>query len=146
MNYKDFLKNEKGCPFCNIKIIDQQKIIENNSAFLTIALAPYKKYHLLVIPRRHVTHMVKVTDEENLDIIHLEHTGIQLLKKLGHTSITIMSREGKTTGRTVKHLHYHIIPDISLSVLDFNFDKRKVYSKKEMSEMTKKLKRILGKV
>ncbi len=69
MHYNDFLTTLKTCPFCELS---QRILLENNSAYLTYSLAPYHPDHLLVVPKRHVEHILDLTDDEIKDIDALE--------------------------------------------------------------------------
>lgn len=144
IKYKDFLASQKSgtgpCPFCTIKpdII----ITENDLAYLTLALAPYHKDHLLMIPKRHVKHIFDVTAEEHLAIRILEQKAWELLKKLGYTGVSLVVREGKTSGGTVEHLHYHAIPDTRLGNMDANGDERVILTPEEHVSETERLKRV----
>ena len=127
MKYVDFLKKEgTTCPFDTP--IEQIVIYQCGTAFLTYALAPYAKDHWLVIPKRHVGSLTELTHEERDDIDGLLSRGLKALTALGHQGISILLRQGEGTGKTVKHLHYHLIPDTHVGDLDHDPDNRAVLS------------------
>ncbi len=119
MLYKDFLKTLTGCSFCEETKINKN-IVENSSAYLTYAIAPYHKHHLLVVPRRHVEIILDLNEEEVADLEDLQKRGMQLLKKLGYSNMTIVEREGDNTAKSVPHLHTHLIPAARIGDLDHN--------------------------
>lgn len=68
---------------------------------------PVTPGHTLVIPRRHVVTIGDLTDEEWADIRFL----IGCVKRESDaTSFTIGINDGPDAGRTVHHLHVHVIP------------------------------------
>lgn len=141
MKYSEYLKTIKRCPFCyNIK---HAILIENEEAFLTYAMAPYHKYHLLVVPKRHVENIKDLTWQEDVGIMALIVTGIKALDKLGHNDCTVLVRDGQTKGKSVKHhLHYHIIPGGEFHDVSLNCDVRKILSDRDEKSLRKELKSI----
>src|SRR6185503_2965822 len=108
MKYIDYLKTLTQCPFC--QDIQTRKLIENDEAFLTYAIAPYHKYHLLVIPKRHVESIKDLTQSENISISSLIAVAIKTLDKMGHSDCSVLCRDARALGKSVNHLHYNIIP------------------------------------
>jgi diadenosine tetraphosphate (Ap4A) HIT family hydrolase len=148
MKYKDFLKRQESdagpCPFCTIK--DDIVIARNDAAYITLALAPYNRDHLLIIPNRHVMHIFDVTAEEHLAIRLLEKKAWDMLKAMGHTGVSFVVREGRSAGGTVEHLHYHAIPDTRLGNMDADGDERIVLSPEEHAAQTKRFREVYAHV
>lgn len=141
MKYKTYLKTLNKCPFC---IGSKHRIIiENNSAYLTYALAPYHKYHLLVISKKHAESIKDLTLNENTDIMSLIFTGIKALNKIGHNDCTIVMRDGQSIGKSIKHIHYNIIPGGQIEDISINVEVRKLLNKKEENLLKKELKGII---
>ena len=146
MDYITFLKKNSTegstCPFCHE--LKKDIIEENNTAFLTYALAPYHKHHMLIVPKRHVSPILDLTPEEVTDLYSLEKIGITLIHKLGYDNLSILLREGKASGKTVDHLHYHIVPETVITDVEHgNTDFRHVLSRKEGRSIVMRLKKIL---
>jgi len=141
MKYSDFLKEEKPCPFC--ATAEREKILENKTAYLTFALAPYHPDHLLVVPKRHVEHILDITEEEMKDIDDLQKKGWMLLKHFWYKSVSFIVREGDQSGRSVTHIHYHIIPEVRLGDLDHKGDDRKILDPQEITDLLEKFKKIV---
>jgi histidine triad (HIT) family protein len=142
MKYSEFLESEvdKPCRLCATKA--EEKIMENETAFLTFALAPYHPDHLLAVPKRHIEHILDLTDQEMADLDHLQERGWAMLKKLGYKSVSFVVREGENSGRTVGHIHYHIIPDVRVGDIDHNGDLRKIMTPAEISGLLDKFKKL----
>jgi rfaE bifunctional protein nucleotidyltransferase chain/domain len=99
------------CVFCDLK--DKYLVAEQHNMVLTVALYPYLDGHLLIIPRRHVEALAELTDEERQTIFALYQEGARRLeKKLGLKNFWLLLREGEgiKTGKTVNHLHFHLLP------------------------------------
>jgi len=108
VKYVDFVKAKKGaCPFCDPK---DRIILERPHAFVTYNIAPTHKHHSMVIPRRHIVSIRELSPEETLDIASLISEGMTLLHKLGYTFVSLLMRDGLHPGKSIEHLHYHLIP------------------------------------
>lgn len=138
MLYRDFLKDLHTCPFC---IGEQFMLIEHEHAYLTYALAPYHPHHMLVIPKRHVLPFLDLTEEEQNSITTLVRSGFSALKHLGYHNITVLVREGGDSGKSIPHLHYHLIPNIRIGDVDHHGRERAVLTPEEIvstvSDMTR---------
>jgi diadenosine tetraphosphate (Ap4A) HIT family hydrolase len=129
MYYSDFLKSLTGCPFCDGV---NKVILQSGKSFLTYALAPYHKHHLLVIPNRHVESLSDLDSLERGDIAYLQNKALEILRNLGYTSISLLVREGNVENKSINHTHFHIIPNIRIGDLDHKGEERKVLSDDEI--------------
>lgn len=114
MLYTDFLKEVKVCQFCDFNV--NKMIKKDENAFLTYPIAPYCKHHLLVIPNRHVEHFEDLNKKEKESIDNLLGSGIKLLRILGHEGYSVLLRSGNNVGKSISHLHYHIIPSMDFGI------------------------------
>lgn len=130
MKYNELLEVDRDCPFCEFGRNKTIKIIRK--AKLTYAIAPYCTHHLLVTPERHIESFEELTLEEKIDIDEMLVQGIKFLKAIGHEGYSILLRNGKKTGKTIEHLHYHIIPSIEVGSLDGNHIDRKIMTEEEI--------------
>lgn len=112
MKYLDLLKSKRPCPFDNPN--DKDIVAQNSTAYLTYSIAGYHPDQLLVIPKRHVTHLDEMTDEELKDCEALQKLGWDILRLLGHGGVSFVLREGDSTGKSVQHMHYNLMPDTQL--------------------------------
>jgi ATP adenylyltransferase len=138
INYEDFLKQPRPCPFCNAR--KDEIIAENEQAFITFALAPYHQDHMLVVPKRHVEKILDVTEKEEDAIYALVRKATKMLHKLGYTDISVLVRDGDDSMKTVNHLHYNIIPDTRLGDIDHQGKKRTVMSAEQTHAEFERLK------
>jgi ATP adenylyltransferase len=140
MKYSELLKNETKCPFCNR---DQEEIIvKNTKAYLTLAKAPYSTNHMMVVPCRHVERIQDLTMQEMADIDLLIKKSCKILNKNGNYDFTILIRSGEKSGRTISHIHYNIIPKViigSLKLMSKKIDRR-VLTKTQIKNSVKNLK------
>jgi diadenosine tetraphosphate (Ap4A) HIT family hydrolase len=121
MKYEDFLKRQgPKCPFCHKK---RSIIHHTKKAYITYGLAPYHEHHMLVVPRRHITDLTKLHALEEIEIQNLIKTGISILNHLGYRDYSILVRNGKNIGKTVSHVHYHLVPKAELIALKKNAPK-----------------------
>ncbi len=140
MLYNELLATTRACPFCDY---DTDRIIKKEkNAFLTYSLAPYCKHHLLVIPYRHIENYDELENEEKKDMDELLTSGIKYLKSLGHEGYSLLLRNGKSTGKSVDHLHYHIIPTIEIGSLVNNNIDRIVMSDDEIKNLLEEFKKL----
>jgi diadenosine tetraphosphate (Ap4A) HIT family hydrolase len=105
---------ETRCVFCDLK--DKYILFEKEGLVVTVNIFPYIDGHLLVIPRRHVESFKQLTKKEIMTNFELTKTAVGILEKeLGVKGFWMVLREGLTgpiSGKTVKHLHWNILPYI----------------------------------
>lgn len=131
--HQEFLKINKECPFCDPKNIEGT-IAENENAFMTYAIAPYHKHHVLVLTKRHITVFDELNEEETRDIDKLLKFGVKMLRALGYTDYSILLRNGGRTSKTVDHLHYHIVPNVKIGDLEHDNSNRCILSQEEIKQ------------
>ena len=142
--YSDLLKKKRPCPFDNPP--DKEVVTQNETAYLTYSLASYHLDQLLVVPKRHVVHVSDLTDKEIVDCQELQTIGWDILRALGHGGVSFLLREGDSTGKTVQHMHYNIIPDTRLGDMDAKGEeKRNIMTEEEITATVSRLKDALSK-
>lgn len=142
MNYKELLEQNRPCPFCDLTL--NETILENETAFLTYALAPYHVDHLLVCTKRHVEHILNLSSEEVCDIDDLQKRGFTALANMGYKNVSLLVRDGDNIGKSVKHIHYHLIPEVSLGAQDHAGADRPVLSKEECDLLVKRFNEVIA--
>ncbi len=141
MLYKDFLKKISNCPFCDIS---DEIIIDGKLSYLTYALAPYHRHHLLVLPKRHTESIKELTAEEIDEIEELQEKGLEILKKLNYESISILVREGDlNVNKSVKHTHFHVIPEIRVGDLDHYGAERRILEPEEIAKTISEISAVI---
>ena len=129
MFYEDFLKKKGICPFCNLK---KDEIIKKNQfAVLTLARAPYTKDHLIVTCRRHHLRLSLMSVKEKAAVDKFIYYGMQKLHEK-YKNVTVLYREGnlKEVGKSIAHLHYHLIPEMQIGPNNIHWEGRKIFSEK----------------
>ena len=63
------------CPFCDI--YNKQIVLKETKGWQLIAnIAPYWKYHTIIVPRRHIVDLPDITSNDHIEIIFLYGRGI----------------------------------------------------------------------
>ncbi len=134
MLYADYLQDLHDCPFCN----DPGRIlIDAKNCYLTYALAPYHKHHLLIVPKQHKISLFDLNSAEKDDLNALTFKAMLIMRRLGYADFSIIAREGDNTTKTISHLHYHIIPNTHIGDLDHKNIQRRLLTKDEIKDLTK---------
>ena len=142
MKYKDFLLSLTNCPFCNLS--EEQIILENKTAQLLFANFPYTRFHLLVIPKRHSENILQIKENELRDLNSLINLGFQILDKIGYENYSLLLRNGDHSGKSVDHLHYHLLPQIELHYTTQKIaDNREKISKANLQVLRNKIHPLL---
>lgn len=141
MKYKDYLKGVTRCPFC---YLDKNQIIkENGNAFLTFCLAPYHKHHMLVIPKKHTEKIFDIEKDELKGVYELLQIGTNILKNIGYDNLTLLVREGDGAGKSIPHMHFHIIPNTRIGDVDSRGEERNILSDEEIIDVVSEFKSAL---
>ncbi len=139
MRYQDYLKKNQSCPFCHLEKGEIFK--QNRFAWLILAKAPYTRDHLLVVPRRHAIKLSKLSREEKDGFEKLIYYGMKLLHKK-YPNVSIIYREGRKdqVGKSINHMHYHLIPNLRIGAVDINLNHRKIMDEDEYVKKTRAFK------
>ena len=100
------------CVFCDRDNIEKNTIIlENELAFSRWDNFPVSEGHAEIIPKRHVASFFDLSSEEVLSIYKLAGATKRIIEtRHNPDAFTIGINEGEAAGRTVHHLHIHLIP------------------------------------
>jgi len=148
MKYEDVLKKVKKthiCPFCN----KQKKYIldQNRYFYVTVARAPYVANHLLIIPNKHVKLFHELSAIELKHMFALTRKWTEKLHKI-YKDIAILLRDGPVIshlGKSVNHLHLHLVPDCEIGPLQNGDGNREFYDEKIFNAIIAKTKKLLSK-
>lgn len=110
------IKNTKGCVFC--RILKEQKdaanyvIVRKKHTFAVLNIYPYNNGHLLVLPKRHVSDLAKLTNEEKAELYGLlEEMKALTDKVLEPSGYNVGINLGRVAGAGFPgHLHFHLVP------------------------------------
>ncbi|MCH9614345.1 MAG: hypothetical protein SP1CHLAM54_16970 [Chlamydiia bacterium] len=99
------------CPFCSKEVIETQKVLENSHARVFYSRTPATLGTVLVVPKRHIERFEELKSEELLDIQEAVAQMARAFKEFYQVSdYVILQKNGDLAGRTVDHLHLHLVP------------------------------------
>ena len=100
------------CLFCKIVAgeMGTEFVYEDEQIVAFDDINPVAPVHLLVIPKRHISAVSELTEEDSPLIGHM----VFVLKKLAHQEnlkrgYRIVNNCGREGGQTVEHLHFHLL-------------------------------------
>lgn len=86
-------------------------IAQNNTFFAIYDEFPVSDGHVLLIPKRHVESFFDITKKELDDLFELIKKVREIVdRKFNPDGYNIGINEGRAAGRTIDHLHIHVIP------------------------------------
>jgi diadenosine tetraphosphate (Ap4A) HIT family hydrolase len=98
-----------NCDFCNTADAGINVVAEYTHCYVMANTFPYTQWelrevveHLLIVPRRHVTSLSKLSSEESKELV-------TLLGKYEQDGYDIFARSPSSTTRTLIHQHTHLI-------------------------------------
>ncbi len=100
------------CLFCDRSNSEKHKIIDENDLFYARwDNFPVSKGHAEIVPKRHIESFFDLTDNELIQLFDLlkKVKGI-IQNKYNPDAYNIGINDGEEAGRTIRHLHLHIIP------------------------------------
>lgn len=111
---------EKDCLFCKIVAgeIPADTVHETNDVLVIRDIAPQAPVHLLAIPKRHISSIAEVgeQDAELLGAL-VAAANHAASAELGERGYRIATNVGEEAGQTVFHLHMHIMGGAPLGPL-----------------------------
>ncbi len=87
-------------------------VYRSKKSFVILNKYPYNPGHAMVVPKRHVAHIEKLTAVEAAEFFELTRLTVKLMKKaLKPHSLNIGMNLGRSSGAGIpEHLHMHIVP------------------------------------
>ena len=99
------------CPFCDVSVIERQKIWETEQEIVLYNIRPANKGQCLVAPKRHVTSIHDLPDDEVKSLFQtVKRVAGKLKQYLNPTGFNYGFNEGSYAGQSVMHLHFHVLP------------------------------------
>jgi ATP adenylyltransferase len=106
--------SEKKCIFCAAMAAPGKKMViaVNKKAFSVLNKYPYNNGHIMAAPRRHISDIGSLTEEEVFFLFSmLKESRALLSERLKPDGFNIGINEGRAAGAGVPgHLHIHIVP------------------------------------
>lgn len=108
-----------ACIFCQIAAgeISADILYQDEEVIAFRDIRPVAPTHVLVIPRKHIPSLAKVSEAEASVIASMVKIAIQLAKKEGisEKGYRLVINSGRQGGQFVPHLHLHLIGGRQLS-------------------------------
>ena len=101
---------ESQCLFCRVN--PNHLVAEDEFCYATRDSFPVAKFHMLIIPKRHVANYFDLNSSE---VYSMHKMLVKMKKKIetGDNSVTgfnIGVNAGKDAGQSIFHVHVHLIP------------------------------------
>ena len=105
------------CIFCeaidqNIDSNECLKVFDNKLCYTILNLYPYNSGHLMVVPKRHISDLHDLTEQEvseMMDTVKLSMKALDIIMK--PQGFNFGANLGKAAGAGIDdHIHFHIVP------------------------------------
>ena len=99
------------CLFCRIvqKKLPATLVHETESTLAFRDVNPKAPVHVLVIPKEHIASLMQL-ESRHASLVSELHATIQVVARLEKaTGFRVVVNNGKESGQTVDHLHYHVL-------------------------------------
>ena len=107
------MTTDPDCIFCRIAAgsLPAAIIYQDEGAIAFRDISPQAPIHVLVIPRKHITSLSKVTDADSAVIGHLMSAVAAVARQEGiaESGYRSIINAGRDAGQAVDHLHVHVI-------------------------------------
>lgn len=116
MKYVRKLIKPEGCVFCkaakNEVSFETLCVFKSKHSMVVLNKFPYNSGHILVLPQRHCGDLLKLSDEEFLDLQETIRNCMAALQEVYQPGgINLGLNHGAVAGAGIpEHLHYHLIP------------------------------------
>jgi len=100
----------ENCPFCS-PTIERLSWLETEKVRVVYNTAPLLPGHSLVLPKRHVSSLLELSDSEINELFQVARkAALILLRVFQGDGFDISLQDGEAAGQTVAHLHIHVLP------------------------------------
>jgi len=103
----------KDCLFCKIsaKKIPANIIYEDSEAVAFIDINPQAPVHILIVPKKHISTSLDITEKDNALIGHLFRLAAKIAKEKGisERGFRLVMNTNADAGQTVFHIHLHLL-------------------------------------
>lgn len=103
------------CPFCRAVTGDDAGclvVARGTTALALLNLYPYNSGHLMVVPHRHLSDVLDLTDDETAELTAMTRTAIAVLRAvMMPQGFNLGMNLGEVAGAGIAaHLHQHVVP------------------------------------
>ncbi len=99
--------------FCKIlnKEIHSDIIAEGADWIAINDIHPQAPVHVLIIPKKHISSIVDVTEEDRAILGNIILAAQEIAKKLNleYKGFRLIANQGQDGGQVVEHLHFHLL-------------------------------------
>lgn len=103
----------EDCIFCKIikGEIPSDKVYEDSQVISFKDINPEAPFHVLIIPKRHISSINDLTEKDEELIGHVYTVAAKIAKQfnIDESGYRIVSNCGKDAGQTVWHVHFHFL-------------------------------------
>ena len=100
-----------SCLFCERK----EFVLENEAGYAIYDENPVSLGHMLIIPKKHVTHFFEADENLRIKLFELVDIAKRMLDNQYHPDgYNIGMNCGEMAGQSIMHLHIHLIPRYQL--------------------------------
>jgi len=106
---------EEDCLFCKIADgrIPSKPVHQDEEVVAFEDINPAAPHHILFMPRRHITSMTALTEEDGALLGRLFATAARVARELGLAEpgqgYRFVTNVGPNAGQSVLHLHFHLL-------------------------------------
>jgi len=108
------------CIFCKIVKgeIPSKKVYEDDEVLAFHDIDPIAKIHILVIPKKHISSLLELKNEDKELLSHIfeKINEVAKIEGIDKSGFRVISNVGEDGGQSVKHLHFHILGGEKLPV------------------------------
>jgi histidine triad (HIT) family protein len=104
------------CIFCKIIAgeIPAYRVYEDDKVFAFLDIKPVHPGHILVIPKKHLTNLEEIDNQDLTDLILVvKEMGALVKNNLNYESYNVIVNNDPVAGQEIPHLHFHIIPRVA---------------------------------
>jgi len=101
----------EDCIFCKIvgKELPAKIEYEDDDLVVFQNINPIAPIHLLIIPKKHITNLSEVAEEDQMLLGKILFTAKKIAEKFGITNaFRVAAANGENAGQTVFHMHFHL--------------------------------------
>ncbi len=100
-----------GCPFCDPKVIKEQKIYETETEYVIYSIRKANRGRCVVFPKRHIKTIRELSEKETASLLNtVKLVSEKLFEYLKPDGFNFGFNEGERAGQTIEHFHFHILP------------------------------------
>jgi ATP adenylyltransferase len=103
------------CILCEVSsrrdTVDRLEVHRAELSVVTLNLHPYNPGHLMIFPKRHLTHPVEFTPAEVAETHRLQLLAFRVLEHLYRPAgFNVGYNLGRASGASIEHYHLHVVP------------------------------------